>query len=325
MIWNDGSMKSSMWNAAAVLVAGHIAMMASATAQQPVKVGQAELIRNEVLNVGEAQLIPINIGDVVVRDEVVRTSADSDARIGLLDDTKLTLGPGSTLKIDRAVYSGETSYKQITIGLTSGAFRFITGHSDKKSYKIETPFASIGVRGTILDIQVLENQTLVALQDGQASVCAGTQCTQLLKRGQTANVLRENGVTRIKRELTPSWTFASVCAANAALCAPLPVGNVLKKANLTIPASPGSKPAKNTTITRFCPNGRPMVNGECVPTQDALRDTSLPLLNGSTTRDSSLPLPNSTLSPSTVPPLGGTGLPPVNPPGGGLSLPTLRR
>ena len=111
------------------------------------------------------ELIPINIGDVVVRDEVVRTSADSDARIGLLDDTKLTLGPGSTLKIDRAVYSGETSYKQITIRLTTGAFRFITGHSDKKSYKIETPFASIGVRGTILDIQVLQNQTLVALQD----------------------------------------------------------------------------------------------------------------------------------------------------------------
>jgi hypothetical protein len=325
MIWNQVSMKSRLLNAAAVFAGAHIAMMASAAAQQPVKVGEAEIIRNEVLNVGEAELIPISIGDVVVRDEVVRTSADSDARIGLLDDTKLTLGPGSTLKIDRAVYSGETSYKQITIRLASGAFRFITGHSDKKSYKIETPFASIGVRGTILDIQVLENQTLVALQDGQASVCAGTQCTQLLKRGQTANVLRENGVTQIKRELTPSWTFASVCAANSALCAPLPVGNVLKKANLTTPALPGSKAAKDSKITRFCPNGQPMVNGACGPSQDALRDTSLPLLNGSTTRDSSLPLPNGPLSPSAPSPLGGAGLPPINPPGGGLSLPTLRR
>lgn len=187
-------MKSGM-SKAAVFAATLMALTASAVAQQPVKVGQAEIIRNEVVNVGEAQLIPINIGDVVTRDEVVRTSADSDARIGLLDDTKLTLGPGSTLKIDRAVYSSEASYKQITIRLTSGAFRFITGHSDKKSYKIETPFASIGVRGTILDIQVLPNQTLVSLQDGQASVCAGTQCTQLLQRGHTANVSREGGRT----------------------------------------------------------------------------------------------------------------------------------
>jgi hypothetical protein len=211
-------MRLQTLNGAVILVAGHIAMMTAAAAQESVKVGQAEIIRNEVMNVGEAQLIPINIGDVVVRDEVVRTSADSEARIGLIDDTKLTLGPGSTLKIDRAVYSGETSYKQITIRLSSGAFRFITGHSDKKSYRIETPYAAIGVRGTILDIQVLPNQTLVSLQDGHASVCAGTQCTQLLQRGHTANVLREGGRTQIKRELTPSWTFASVCAGNAALC-----------------------------------------------------------------------------------------------------------
>jgi len=317
-------MTSKMLSAAALFLAGQIAMMVSAAAQEPVKVGQAEIIRNEVINVGEAQLIPINIGDAVVRDEVVRTSADSDARIGLLDDTKLTLGPGSTLKIDRAVYSGETSYRQITIRLTAGAFRFITGHSDKKSYRIETPFATIGVRGTILDIQVLQNQTLVALQDGQASVCAGTQCTQLLKRGQTANVLREGGVTQIKRELTPSWTFASVCAGNATLCAPLPVQNLLKKAGLTTPALPGGKSAKNSGLTLLCPNGQPMTRGECKPTSDALRDSSLPLLNGGTTRDSSLTLPNNPL-PSTASPLGGTGLPQVSPPVGVPSLPSLRR
>jgi hypothetical protein len=315
-------MKSGVLKAAAIFTAGLIAMIVPATAQEPVKVGQAEIIRNEVVNVGEAQLIPINIGDVVVRDEIVRTSADSDARIGLLDDTKLTLGPGSTLKIDRAVYSGETNYKQITIRLTSGAFRFITGHSDKKSYRIETPFASIGVRGTILDIQVLQNQTLVSLQDGQASVCAGTQCTQLLQRGHTANVLREGGRTQIRRELTPSWTFASVCAGNAALCAPLPAASALRKAGLTVP---GGKVAKKSDITRFCPDGQPMVGGACGPTQTA-RDSSLPLLNG-TTRDSSLPLSNSPLSPLTTSPIdrGGVDLPQVSPPTGRLSIPTLRR
>jgi hypothetical protein len=314
-----------MLNVTAVFVAGHIATMASAIAQEPVKVGQAEIIRNEVINVAEAQLIPINIGDVVVRDEVVRTSADSDARIGLLDDTKLTLGPGSTLKIDRAVYSGETSYRQITIRLTAGAFRFITGHSEKKSYRIETPFAVIGVRGTILDIQISQDQTLVALQDGQASVCAGTQCTQLLKPGQTANVRREGGVTQIKREASPSWTFASVCAGNATLCAPLPVQNLLKKAGLTTPALPGSKSGKNSGLTLLCPNGQPMTKGECKPTSEALRDSSLPLSNGGTTRDSSLTLPNSPSLPSTPSPLGGPGLPQVSPPVGVPSLPSLRR
>jgi hypothetical protein len=316
-------MISGRLNAAAIFVAAHVAVLGSALAQQPLKVGQAEIIRNEVVNVGEATLIPINIGDVVVRDEVVRTSADSDARIGLIDDTKLTLGPGSTLKIDRAVYSGETSYKQITIRLTEGAFRFITGHSDKKSYRIETPFASIGVRGTVLDIQIAQNRTLVSLQDGQASVCAGTQCTQLLKRGQTANVLRDNGVTQITREATSPWTFASVCAGNAALCPALPVEGLLKRANLTAPLLPGAKAGKNAKILRFCPDGRPMVKGECVPDQNPQRDTSLPLNN--LTRDSSLPLLDGPLSPTISPSGGGVDLPQVNPSAGRLSIPGLRR
>jgi hypothetical protein len=43
----------------------------------------------------------------------------------------------------------------------------------KRSYRIETATATIGVRGTILDYIVSENKTLVTLQDGQASVCTG--------------------------------------------------------------------------------------------------------------------------------------------------------
>src|SRR5882757_194919 len=272
------------------------AAMAEAT-----KVGQAEIIRNEVVHVGEAELIPINVGDDVVRDEVIRTSADSDARFGLIDDTKLTLGPGSELKIDRAVYADDSRYKQIVIRLTEGAFRFITGNSDKKSYRIETPTASIGVRGTILDIQISEKQTLVALQDGKASVCAGSKCIQLLERGHTANVTREGGVIQIWRDLVPSWTFASVCSGNSGLCSPLPA--LTKKANLTAPAL-GNKAGKKGVVTRFCPDGQPMTGSSCGSTLNALRDTSLPTL------------------PSTDSPLGQTSLPSVSP---RLSVPSLRR
>src|SRR4029453_3347511 len=116
-------------------VLGLTSVAASATpapAAEPQKVGQAEIIRNEVVDASqESQLIPINIGDDVVRDEVIRPSADANARFGLIDNTKLTLGPPSPLKIDRAVLADESRYKQIAIRLTGGAFRFITGNSDK--------------------------------------------------------------------------------------------------------------------------------------------------------------------------------------------------
>jgi FecR protein len=291
-----------------------------ATAADAQKVGQAEIIRNEVVNATEARLIPINIGDDVVRDEVVRTGADANARFGLIDNTKLTLGPASTLTIDRAVFADESRYKQITIRLTAGAFRFITGNSDKKSYKIETPTATIGVRGTILDIRISERETLVALQDGKASVCAGGKCTQLTERGHTANITREGGVIQIKRDLVPTWTFASVCSTNSTLCSPLPA---LRKANLTAPV--GDKLGKKGAITRFCPDGQPMKGGSCGPGLDPLRDTSrdLPLLNP--TRDAALPETPSisqSLPSTSATDLGRANLPSAVP---RLSVPGLRR
>lgn len=298
------------------IVAAGLMWNASASAQGALKVGHAETVRNEVVNVGEAGLIPVNAGDEVVRDEIVRTGADSDARFRLLDNTKLTLGPGSTLKIDQAVYADEARYKQITIRLTEGAFRFITGLSDKKSYKIETPFAVIGVRGTILDIRISEKQTLVALQDGNATVCAGTRCTQLVERGQTANVTREGNVTRIKRDLVPTWTFASVCSGNSALCSPLPA--VIKKANLLGPAQ-GGKAGKKAAVTRFCPDGQPMVGSNCGQSINPTRDAALPSI-GNPTRDVPPP-PNPERDTSLSLP-GGPGLSPASP---RLSLPSLRR
>jgi len=303
-------------NLLAIGVAASLAWNSPAAAEGALKVGQAEIIRNEVVNVGEAQLIPINVGDEVLRDEIIRTSANSDARFGLIDNTKLTLGPGSTLKIDRAVYADDARYKQITVRLTEGAFRFITGNSDKKSYKIETPYASIGVRGTILDIRISEKQTLVSLQDGKASVCAGSQCTQLLERGHTANVTREGGVTQIKRDLVPTWTFASVCSGNSALCSPLPA--LTKKANLTAPLN-GGKAAKKSAITRFCSDGQPMVGGSCGQSLNPTRDALLPS-TGETTRD--LPLLTNPSRDASLPVPTTPNLAPAAP---RLSLPSLRR
>jgi hypothetical protein len=189
--------------------------MSPANAQE--RIGLASAVRNDVSEIAP-RVTKINSGDDVVRDEVVRTSADSDAKIVFRDDTNLSIGPSATLKLDRVVFSGETSYKDIALRLTTGTFRFVTGHSDKQAYSIRTPLAVIGIRGTILDIQVLRLRNLVVLQDGQARVCAAGRCVELLNPGDTAVITASGAGTTIRRVGTPPWTFASTCFANAALC-----------------------------------------------------------------------------------------------------------
>ena len=89
----------------------------------------------------------------------------------MADNTNLSLGPSATVKLDRTVFNDEHSYREIAVRLTTGAFRFVTGNSEKTAYKITTPLASVGVRGTILDILSQQGKTTVVLQEGGSNVC----------------------------------------------------------------------------------------------------------------------------------------------------------
>jgi hypothetical protein len=201
-------------------VLGLAAGLAANPACAQTRVGQAAVIRNEVVRVIGPATSQINVGDGVLRDEIVRTGLDSAARLVMADSTNLSLGPSATIRLDRTVYNDEHSYREIAIRLTAGAFRFVTGHSAKTAYRISTSLATIGVRGTTLDIRSRPVQTTVVLQEGASRVCAlGGQCMELTHPGETAIVSSTGGTVTIKKTNSPPWTFAASCGAAAGLCA----------------------------------------------------------------------------------------------------------
>jgi ferric-dicitrate binding protein FerR (iron transport regulator) len=197
---------------------GLAAGLAIGPAHAQTRVGEAAVVKNEVVRVTGSSAIQINVGDSLLRDEIVRTGLDSAARLVMADSTNLSLGPNATLKLDRTVFDDAHSYREITIRLTSGAFRFVTGHSDKSAYKIQTQVATIGVRGTVLDILSQRGKTTAVLRDNGASrVCTLTfQCTDLTKPGDTAIITFTGGKYTIQKTGNPPWTFA--CGAAAGLC-----------------------------------------------------------------------------------------------------------
>jgi hypothetical protein len=212
MNWRHGILSISAF----CLAAG----LATSSADAQTRVGEAAVVQNIVVRVAGSATSPINVGDGVVRDEVVRTGLESAARLVMADSTNLSLGPNATIKLDRAVFNDEHSYREIAIRLTTGAFRFVTGHSEKTAYKITTSLATIGVRGTRLDILSQRGRTTVVLQDGASRVCTtGGQCIDLLLPGDTAVITSAGGKVTIQKTNNPPWTFAANCAAAAGLCA----------------------------------------------------------------------------------------------------------
>ena len=205
------------------------------------RVGEAAVVKNEVIRVSGSGGTQINVGDALLRNETVRTGADSAARLVMADSTNLSLGPSATITLDRTVFNDEHSYRDITIRLTTGAFRFVTGHSDKNAYNITTGLATIGVRGTTLDILSQRGRTTVVLQDGASRVCTlSFQCIELTQPGDTAVITSSNGRTTIQKTSNSPWTFAKTCAAAAGLCSTTQYADATP--TVTPPVDDGSDP-----------------------------------------------------------------------------------
>jgi hypothetical protein len=205
------------------------------------RVGEAAVVKNEVVRVAGSATSQINVGDGLLRDEVVRTGLDSATRLVMADSTNLSLGPNAVIKLDRTVFDDEHHYRDVAVRLTTGAFRFVTGHSEKAAYKITTPLATIGVRGTILDILSQRGQTIVNLQEGASTVCTVTfECIQLTQPGDTAIItLSGGGRTTIKKTNNSPFTFAKFCSATAGLCSTTQYADA---SPVVVPVDDGSDP-----------------------------------------------------------------------------------
>lgn len=102
----------------------------------------------------------------------IETGQIGTAQVRFRDDTKLVIGPNSSMVIDAFVFNNDDTAREISINVVKGAFRFITGNSRKDAYTITTPTATIGVRGTEFDIAVeREGTTRVANFEGETEIC----------------------------------------------------------------------------------------------------------------------------------------------------------
>ena len=107
-----------------------------------------------------------------VQEEVIAAGADSIAELMLRDQTKLAIGPGARLTLDRFVYDPNKTSGAIVLNLIKGGFRFITGVAAKPFYAIRTPVAAITVRGTIFDVYIEEQGPVwLLLHEGSIRVC----------------------------------------------------------------------------------------------------------------------------------------------------------
>jgi hypothetical protein len=129
---------------------------------------------------GSTERVLVVGADVSVGEQIV-TGPSGRVQLLFKDDTRIVVGPGSSLKIETYLLKGNTAEK-FAMNALAGTFRFISGNSPKSAYAINTPTASIAVRGTAFDLAVTRNFTQAMLYDGALSMCRGTDCVDLVNR-----------------------------------------------------------------------------------------------------------------------------------------------
>jgi hypothetical protein len=95
----------------------------------------------------------------VKQADVLVTGADGSVGVTFLDNSLFSLGPSSTLAIDRYAFNSTTHDGQFDASLKRGTLAVVSGRMVKRSpeaMRVRTPSAIMGVRGTEFVVKVDE-------------------------------------------------------------------------------------------------------------------------------------------------------------------------
>jgi hypothetical protein len=114
------------------------------------KIGVAAMVHNQVTGTIGSQTGPISVGNEIVANQRIQTGNTGTAQFLFADQSVFDIGPRSDLVLDRFVYDPNKGSGDVVLETTKGAFRFISGSQSPTNYKIQTPLATAGIRGSMI-------------------------------------------------------------------------------------------------------------------------------------------------------------------------------
>jgi hypothetical protein len=112
------------------------------------------------------QRMQLQLGDIIT------TGSSGRVQILFEDDTKIAVGANSRLVIEDILFDSDRTASRFSVRAIGGAFRFLSGNSRSEAYTVNTPLATLGIRGTTFDFSVTAGRGVdLATFDGEVSLC----------------------------------------------------------------------------------------------------------------------------------------------------------
>ena len=114
------------------------------------------------------------VGDLVYQGDVVRTGADGRVSINFTDGTSFNLSNNANMTLNEFVYDPNGKSNSTLFNLSKGTFTFVAGKIAKTGdMKIETPVATMGIRGTTPHVEISDDGTVkfsTLIEEGKSKV-----------------------------------------------------------------------------------------------------------------------------------------------------------
>ncbi len=139
-----------------------LALSAFAGAGLANDVGQIKVTKGVVHVERGGALIPAAVGMPIQESDKLVTGADGTIGVTFADNSLLSVGPNSTLSVDKFSFNSSTHEGQFDASLQKGTLAVISGKMVKQSpeaMKIRTPASILGVRGTEFVVKVADPGT----------------------------------------------------------------------------------------------------------------------------------------------------------------------
>ncbi len=113
--------------------------------------GTATAIRNGVT-------VVLNIGDAVLKGDVIQTGSDSSVGITFIDGSAFGMSSDARMVLNEMVFDPGGSSNSSLISLVQGTITFVAGQTAKNgNMRVETPVATMGIRGTAVLVEIGAN------------------------------------------------------------------------------------------------------------------------------------------------------------------------
>lgn len=136
-------------------------LLASATisaAQDERPIGVVKTVSGDAFILREGRRLAAQPGSGLVVGDVLSTGATGALGVILRDDTVLSLGPSSETRIDQFAFEPAEKKLGMLLRVTHGLIAYISGKIAKLApgaARIETPVATLGIRGTRLVARIV--------------------------------------------------------------------------------------------------------------------------------------------------------------------------